>query len=91
MFIVLRPGCSPEERDNLIRAIEAVGLSVEISEGHYRVVLGVVGDEDRLRDIPLVRFPGVEKVVPLKAPYDLASREAQPKDTVVRVGGAEIG
>ncbi len=91
MFVVLRSGCTPEERNRLVRAIEEAGLAVHVSEGHHRIVIGVVGDEDRLRDIPLDRFPGVEKVVPLKAPYRLAAREAHPEDTVVRVGACRIG
>jgi len=91
MFLVMRPGCSPEERTRLVRAIEAAGLSVQISEGHHRIVIGVVGEEDRLRDVPLERFPGVEKVVPLKLPYRLVAREAHLTDSVVTVGRARIG
>jgi 3-deoxy-7-phosphoheptulonate synthase len=91
MFVVLRPGCLPEDRQRVVAAIEAAGLCVEVSEGHHRIVIGVVGNEDKLRDTPLATFRGVEKVVPLKAPYRLAARETQPHDTVVRVGDAVIG
>jgi len=91
MFVVLRPGCKPEDRNRLISAIERAGLCVEVSEGHHRIVVGVVGNEDKLRDVPLATFPGVEKVVPLKAPYRLAARETQPEDTVVSVGDVTIG
>ncbi len=91
MFVVLRPRCSPEERNRVIHAIESSGLSVEVSEGHYRIVIGVVGNEDKLRDTPLGTFPGVERVVALKTPYRLAARETQPQDTVVEVGNARIG
>jgi 3-deoxy-7-phosphoheptulonate synthase len=91
MFVVLRPGCLPEDRHRIVAAIEAAGLCVEVSEGHHRIVIGVVGNEDKLRDTPLETFRGVEKVVPLKKPYRLASRETQPVDTVVRVGDVPIG
>jgi 3-deoxy-7-phosphoheptulonate synthase len=91
MFVVLRSGCTPEERNRLVRAIEACGLAVQVSEGHHRVVIGIVGEEDRLRDVPLDTFPGVEKVVPLKTPYRLASRETQVVDTSFEVGRARIG
>jgi len=91
MFLVLRHGCTPEERNRLVRAIEAKGLSVQISEGHHRIVIGVVGEEDRLRDVALERFPGVEKVVPLKAPYRLVARDARSSPSVVEVGTARIG
>jgi 3-deoxy-7-phosphoheptulonate synthase len=91
MFILLRPGCSPEDRSRIVRAIEEAGLAVQVSEGHHRIVMGVVGEEDRLRGIPFETFPGVESVIRLKPPYRLASREAHPKDTVVRVGRTPIG
>ena len=91
MFVVLRPECSPAERAAVVSAIEEAGLSIEVTEGHHRVVIGIPGDEDRLRDIPLERFPGVAKVVALKLPYHLASREVQPFDSVVPVGNAKIG
>ncbi|HEY7514691.1 MAG TPA: 3-deoxy-7-phosphoheptulonate synthase [Vicinamibacteria bacterium] len=91
MFLVLRHGCTPEERNRLVKAIEAAGLSVQISEGHHRIVIGIVGEEDRLRDVPLERFPGVEKVVPLKLPYRLASRDARNSDSIVGVGDVRIG
>jgi 3-deoxy-7-phosphoheptulonate synthase len=91
MFVVLRAGCSPDDRNRVVHAVEDAGLSVQVSEGHHRIVIGVVGDEDRLRDVPLDSFPGVEKVVPLKRPYRLASRETRAGDTVVQVGAASIG
>jgi len=91
MFVVLRPGCGPEERQRIVRAIETAGLSVQVSEGHHRIVIGVVGDEDRLRDVPLSRYPGVERVVPLKRPYRLVARETHGTGSVVQVGAARIG
>jgi 3-deoxy-7-phosphoheptulonate synthase len=54
-------------------------------------VIGIEGDEDRLRDMALDRFPGVEKVVPLATPHPLAARESNPEGTVVEVGPVQIG
>jgi len=91
MFVVLRKGCTPEERNNVVRAVEAAGLSVHMSEGHHRIVISVLGDEDRLRDVALDSFAGVENVLPLRRPYRLAARESRSGDTVVRVGNHSIG
>jgi len=91
MFIVLRSGCTPDERNRLVRLIEEAGLAAQVSEGHHRIVIGVVGDEDALRDVAVERMPGVEKVVALKTPHPLASRETHAEDTVVRVGTVRIG
>ena len=41
---------------------------------------------------PLAAIPGVEEVMPILKPYNLASREYQPADTVVDVGmGVQVG
>lgn len=88
MFVLLKPGCTPEQRTRVLRTIESAGLAVEVSEGHHRIVVGVVGDEDRLREVPIETFDGVERVVRLRRPYRLAAREVHPEDTIVQVGGA---
>ena len=91
MFLLLRTGCTPEERNNLLRGLEEIGISVQVSEGHHRTVIGIEGNEDRLRDMALDRFPGVEKVVPLATPHPLAARESNPEGTVVEIGPIRIG
>ena len=65
MFLLLRSGCTQDERENLLRGLEEIGIPVQVSEGRHRTVIGIEGNEDRLRDMALDRFPGVEKVVPL--------------------------
>jgi len=91
MLVVMRPGSTPEERNDLVRVIEEAGLAVHVSEGHHRIVMGIVGDEDRLVDLPLERFPGVDTVLRLKVPYARASRESHPDDTTFVVGTARFG
>jgi len=91
MFVVLRPGCTSEQRNRLVRAIEAAGLRARVSEDHHRVVIGVVGDEDRLRSVALEAFDGVERVVTLKKPYRLAAREFHPADSVIKIGDRAVG
>ncbi len=39
MFLLLRPGCTPEERENLLRGLEEIGISVQVSEGRHRTVI----------------------------------------------------
>jgi len=91
MFILLRPGCAPDDRAAILRAIEQAGLAVQVSEGHHRIVIGVVGEEDLLRGVPFETFPGVESVIRLRPPYRLAARETHPQDSVVAVGRARFG
>ncbi len=91
MIIVLRPDHREEDRRQLVQTLRALGLSVHESEGRKRTILGAIGDEDALRELPLESMPGVERVIPILKPYKLVSREFQAEDSVVEVGGVRLG
>ena len=44
-----------------------------------------------MRSEPLLAIPGVKQVVPVMPAYKLASLDAHPKSSVVKVGNVEIG
>ncbi len=91
MIIVLKPHTSEEDKKKLLERIESLGLKPMISQGVERTIIGVIGEEDVLRVQPLEAFPGVEKVIPVLAPYKLVSREFRPENTVINIKGTEIG
>ena len=43
--------------------------------GESRVVIGVIGPEEVIREKPLAAIPGVESVVPVMKPYRLVAQE----------------
>ena len=85
MIIVLKPDASEQQITHLVKRVKALGLKPMISKGVERTIIGVIGEEDILRVQPLEIFPGVEKVVPILAPYKLVSREFKPADTVIKL------
>lgn len=91
MIIVLKPKVTKKEIDHIVERVKALGLKPVISRGVERTIVGVIGEEDVLRVQPLEVIPGVEKVMPVLAPYKLVSREFKPSDTVVNVNGVKIG
>jgi len=91
MIIVLKPHSTPEQINHIVRHIEEMGLKAHLSQGELRTIIGVIGDEDKLRADPLAAIPGVEQVLPILKPYKLASREFHAQDTVVKVGKVSIG
>jgi len=91
MIIVLKKGATQKDMDHIIERVESLGLRVHISRGVERTIIGVIGDETIVRNLPLSTFPGVEKVMPILKPYKLVSREFREEDTVVEVKGAKIG
>ena len=72
--------------------MQKLGLTPHVSKGTERTIIGVIGPEDVLRVTPLEVFPGVEKVMPVLAPYKLVSREFRREGSVIDVGrGVKIG
>jgi 3-deoxy-7-phosphoheptulonate synthase len=91
MIIVTRPGITPDELDHIRERIERLGLRTHISRGEHRTIVGCIGDEELLRNVPLLAIPGVEEVLPVLKPYKLASRDFMASPTRVRVGDATFG
>ena len=91
MIIVLKPHASETQIKHIVTKVKSLGLKPMISQGMERTIIGVIGEEDILRVQPLEVFPGVEKVMPILAPYKLVSREFKPADTIVDVNGVKIG
>lgn len=91
MIIVVKPEATPEEVDYIINKVKSFGLSVHVSKGVERTIIGAIGSEDVLRNQPLEALPGVEKVLPILKPYKLVSREFKREDSIIKVNGQEIG
>ena len=86
MIIITTPHITDEELDAIRERIEQVGMRTHVSRGVERTIVGCIGDEGLLAEIPLRSLPGVADVVPVLKPYKLASREFAAVPTVVRVG-----
>jgi len=66
-------------------------LSVRVSRGVERTIIVVLDEAPPGLAEELSTQAGVERVVPIDRPYKLASREYQPRDTLVRIGDVEVG
>jgi 3-deoxy-7-phosphoheptulonate synthase len=92
MIIITRVDITDEELDHIRERVEAAGLHTHLSRGERRTIIGCIGDEARLAEVPLRSLPGVESVMPVLKPYKLASKEFAASNTLVRVGSnATIG
>ena len=91
MIIVLRPHVTEEELAQVVEHVRQLGLTPHVSRGVTRTIVGCIGDEDRLREVPMLSFPAVETVVPIEKPYKLAAREFAAGDTLVTLGHAAVG
>lgn len=91
MIVILKHGVTEQQIEHVIERVEALGMKAHLSRGTYRTILGIIGDENLIREEPLTAIPGVAEVVPVLPPYKLASREAHPAPSVVDVSGVKIG
>ncbi len=86
MIIITRPDISDAELDHIRERVETAGLHTHLSRGQHRTIIGCIGDEARLQELPLRSIPGVESVLPVLKPYKRASREFSVDRTIVKVG-----
>lgn len=91
MILILDNKATDEQIDHVLERVEALGLQHHLSRGTHRTIVGIIGDEDKLREEPLRAIPGVAKVVPVLPPYKLASLDAHPAPSVIDVSGVKIG
>jgi len=91
VILVLKPQIAPEDHRRLVETIRAAGCEAREVDGKARRVIAILGDPEKLREVPLDVFPGVAQVVRVTKPYALAGREFRVDPTVVRVGETRIG
>lgn len=91
MIIVTKPEATEAQIEHIVDRIKEWGLKAEISRGAQRVVIGVIGPEDVVREKPLAAIPGVESVTPVLKPYKLVAHEFRQTASLVNVGDVVLG
>ena len=91
MLVVMKRDASKEEIAGVVSRIGELGLTAVSLPGAERTAIGTFGVAAREFEEQLESMPGVEEIVYVSRPFKLASREVRPADTVVEVGGVEIG
>ena len=91
MIIVTRPDATEEQIEHIVDRIRSWGLKTEVSRGEMRVVIGVIGPEDKIREKPLGAFPGVESVTPVLKPYKLVAYEFRRTNSHIQIGNVTVG
>jgi len=91
MIVVMKPGATHDEVQHVAERVEAMGLRSHIIHGTERVVIAAIGDKRQASKAALTVCPGVDRIVPILAPYKVASREVHAETSVVKVAGMEIG
>src|SRR5437868_4544947 len=91
MLVVMEAAATAEQIDAVVRHIERLGLRAHPIPGAHRTAIGVTGQQAAKDPAAVENFPGVKEVIQVTQPYKLVSREAKPDDTVVSIGGVDVG
>jgi len=91
MIIVMHAGAVAADLDRVVSRVEALKLRPHVIVGTERTVVAVVGDERDATGAGFETLPGVASVLPILAPYKVASREVQAETTLVKAGPLEVG
>lgn len=90
MVVVLSKSATKEEKDRARAYLESRSLSVrelKLGDDEAFAVIGKAPVDAKELEL----LPGVERAIPVTKPYQLASRETKPEDTIVTVGPVKVG
>lgn len=86
MIVVMKPGAAEAHIQHVVKLIHEYGLKDHIIYGTDRTVIACLGDKRAVDKGAIENAPMVEKVVPILAPYKMASLEVKKERTVIPIG-----
>ena len=96
MIVVMEPNATDAQVEAIVQKVESMGLKANVIIGTERTVVAAIGDKREHFKESIESSAGVSSVVPIAAPYKLASREVQQEASQIRVldfiaGAGEVG
>lgn len=85
MIVVMEKNATEEQIAHMTDRVHELGLKAHVIRGTERTVIAAVGDERITKAESLESGPGVSEVLPILAPYKVASRELKPEPTQIQV------
>jgi len=91
MFVAMKPHATDAEFEAVVEKIRALGLTPHPIVGTERRVVAVIGNVSGIDPEDFSSLPGVAEALRVSQPFKLVSREVREEDTVLSVGGVQIG
>lgn len=86
MIIVMKPGAGKENVQHVIDLVREYGLKDHPIYGTDRTVIACIGDKRAVDKGAIENAPMVESVVPILAPYKMASLEVKKDKSQIAIG-----
>jgi len=87
----MRQQVTPEEIQQTVAHVESLGMKPNVLYGVARTVIAVIGPEREGMKEAFEQAPGVAEVMPILAPYKLASREVRKETSLIKAGSLTVG
>jgi 3-deoxy-7-phosphoheptulonate synthase len=91
MFIAMKPHATQADFDAVVEKVRSMGLTPHPISGTERRVVAVVGNTGAVDPDDFAMLPGVAEALRVSQPFKLVSREVKERNTVIDVGGVEVG
>lgn len=96
MIVVMEKDATPDQVAHMVERVASLGLKPHVIQGTERTVIAVVGEKRQHAKESLESGPGVAEVVPILAPYKIASREVKPEPSMIvardlKSGAGQLG
>ncbi len=94
MMIIMQPGATREQIDNVIERVQENKMSAHTNVGVDQTIIGAVGknyDNKNSSNNLFASMPNVQQVQDVSEAYQLASRKFHPEDSCFSLGGFTIG
>jgi 3-deoxy-7-phosphoheptulonate synthase len=86
MIIVMKAGADKHQVQHVVDLVREYGLKEHVICGTDRTVIACIGDKRAVDKGAIETAPMVEKIVPILAPYKIASREVKKDRSIIPIG-----
>ncbi len=86
MIVVMKPGATAEQVAHVVDLVKDYGLKEHVIYGTDRTVVACLGDKRMVDKGAIENAPMVENVVPILAPYKIASLEVKKEKSRIEIG-----
>src|SRR6056297_3528059 len=91
MIVVMETTATQAQIDHMVERVRSFGLKASVIVGTERTVIAAIGEKREDTKDSLASGPGVASVMPIIAPYKMASREVRPEPSQITVRDFRAG
>ena len=90
MIVVMKPGANEQQVQHVVDLVNEYGLKEHVIYGTDRTVIACLGDKRMVDKGAIENAAMVEKIVPILAPYKMASKEVKKPKSVIEIGPSKF-